>query len=198
MPHELASPAQPRCANLANLANLDVNTRGRWLRHASPPVEEGQAETSDANQQTSTSLSAFSYGQENSLRVSFYSGGRLSLQFGHISRYLIHPSRHPVWKMCRQGVTMYCRLCKIIPVPPMPVTLASSAPAAITGTSMSLAQMLQSNTFLPLDLDSPDALLESPSAADDDDEASIAKGESGDVDTLSGRAAPSSSSRKMG
>ncbi|KAG9380877.1 ring finger ubiquitin ligase [Pyrenophora tritici-repentis] len=82
-------------------------------------------------------------------------------------------------------------------VPPMPVTLASSAPAGIIGTSMSLAQMLQSNTFLPLDLDSPDALIESPSAADDDG-ASIVEGESGDVETLSGRAAPSSSSRKMG
>ena len=79
-------------------------------------------------------------------------------------------------------------------VPPMPATLLSSAPAGMTGTSMSLAQILQSKTFLPLDLDSPDALVVSPSAA----EASIVDGDSDEVVMLSGMVAPSSSSRRIG
>lgn len=35
-----------------------------------------------------------------------HNGGKLFLQTGHWSLYLIHPSRQAVWKMCRQGVTM--------------------------------------------------------------------------------------------
>jgi hypothetical protein len=125
-----------------------------------------------------------------------YNGGKTSLQFGHMSRYRIHPSRHPVWKICRQGVTIYCLRCRIILVPPMPAVLFSSDPEGMTGTSMSCAQMLQSKTFLPLPFDSP-ALFAAVSSVEDD--ASKAVGDvSSVVVMLSGIVAPSSSSRRMG
>jgi hypothetical protein len=130
----------------------------------------------------------------NKLRI--YNGGKTSLQFGHMSRYRIHPSRQPVWKICRQGVTIYCLLCRIILVPPMPAVLFSSDPGGMTGTSTSCAQMLQSKTFLPLPFDSP-ALFAAVSSVEDDASKAV-----GDVTSvvvmLSGIVAPSSSSRRMG
>ena len=81
---------------------------------------------------------------------------------------------------------------------PIPATLASSAPAGITGTSMSCAQILQSKTFLPLFFDSPEALVDS--VEDDDASRAVVEGESGEVDvvTLRGIVAPSSSSLRIG
>ena len=38
--------------------------------------------------------------------VLLHNGGNSSRQIGHWSLYFIHPSKHALWKICLQGVTI--------------------------------------------------------------------------------------------
>jgi len=76
-----------------------------------------------------------------------YNGGKFSLQIGHCSRNLIHPSRQALWKTCLQGVTIYSLLANM-PVTPPALALESS-PAPTTGTSSTCIQIAQSTLLTP-------------------------------------------------
>lgn len=86
-----------------------------------------------------------------SSQLIYHNGGNPSLQTGHCNRYLIAASKHFVWKICRQGVSIYSRLCTILCTLLVP-TAPSSSPALTTGTSMPCMQIAQSNVLFPFSL----------------------------------------------
>ena len=76
-------------------------------------------------------------------------GGRFSRHIGHCNLYLIQPSKHGLWKICRHGVTIYARLLNSV-VASEELASPSPPPAETTGTSMFCIQIAQSKVRWPL------------------------------------------------